>query len=153
MNQIKFRPLRHVKKSDKIVVASYSTWRKIVNTDRYNPTHEIVVDTEYKGMDPDAFVHNQKGEQLFFPDYARLPSKDVWKKSGGAIGLWVETIGEFVRYGMDSEGVPFFSDITKYYAIRHYKDSRIFNPLTVGTVAQWVDLFLSRIYDSPVTYK
>lgn len=67
MKTIKFRPLRRIKKTGKVTVASYMLWRKVKSADysKFN----LIVDDEYKGMPSDEYVYNHEGEQLFFFTY------------------------------------------------------------------------------------
>ncbi len=51
----------------KIIVASYTQWRKVKTAD-YGRFH-LTVDDEYKRLDSDAFVHDHKGELLYFFPY------------------------------------------------------------------------------------
>src|SRR5688572_7137745 len=67
MRTIAFRPLRRIKKTGKITVASYMQWRKVMTADysKFN----LVVDNEYKLMPKDEYVYDHNGELLYFFNY------------------------------------------------------------------------------------
>ena len=73
MNNATFKPLRKIKKTDKITVASYIQWRKILisdkNCDWRNEKFNLVIDNEYKTFNSDELVYNYKGEVLFWYNY------------------------------------------------------------------------------------
>src|ERR1700728_4561579 len=67
MKEIKIRPLRRIKKTGKICVASYMSWYKVKCAD-YSK-FSLTVDNEYKSFPLDEYVYNHKGERLFWRDY------------------------------------------------------------------------------------
>jgi len=159
MKTITFRPLRKIKKTGKIVVASYMQWRKVKTADYRN--FNLVVDDEYKGVPSEEYVYDHEGEQLFWFTYApdevqifdflpldiqQLSDVKVPKEpyginwgSGGNINYNVK--------GMDCDGVPTFSHHTANYCAL-YKDINQFEPLTVGMVTKWLGWFLYQLENS-----
>lgn len=164
MKDITFRPLRRIKKSGKIVVESYMQWRKLMTADydKFN----LTIGDEYKSLPPDEFVHNHKGELLFFYKYnpADIPVYDSeaqgiidddwlhklhesyaphgirWKNSEGHVNYNVP--------GMDCDGVPVFSHCTQDYVAEYYKKVENFEPLTVKTVVHWFGWIIYQLNNS-----
>jgi hypothetical protein len=158
MKTITFRPLRRVKKLNRIVVASYSTWRNVMTAD-YNKFN-LVLSDEHKALPPDEFVYNHKGELLFWfninpadiPifDYNRLLDFDAIRAKHKWYGtLWTE--GQHVNYmgpGLDCSGVPCFSHYTQEQAADPYFNPNEFEPLKVKTVIHWYGWFLLHLNNS-----
>ncbi len=154
---IKFRPLRIIKKTGKITVASYMSWNKVRVADysKFN----LIVDQKYKSINPDEFVYNFRGEQLFWynhtnPEilprqYAEIESAvkifgvdkrvfegEEWKMS--------EPMGKGFHWsvrGFDCDGTPCFSHYNADHVASH-SDMNQFEPLTVGMVVKWWGWFL-----------
>jgi hypothetical protein len=161
---IKFRPLRRIKKTDKITVASYMQWRKIKTAD-YNKFN-LIIDSEYKNFNPDEYVYNHMGEILFWYNHTNpesLPKNypsiesainllgvdkslfvgEEWKMS--------EPISDGFHWsikGFDCDGVPIFTHYTEKYIITNFKDISVFKPLTVGMVNKWFGWFLWKLNNS-----
>lgn len=159
MKEVIFRPLRRVKKTGKITVASYMQWRKVKTAD-YNKFNLIVSD-EYKTFHPDEFVYDHKGELLYWFDLnpAEIPifqsSVDFdWQgvtakhKHFGVEHSgrdeWISWIGT----GLDCSGVPTFSHWDYNYVADYYKDVQDVTPLTVGMVVKWFGWFLLQLQNS-----
>lgn len=151
----------------KIIVASYMQWRKVRTAD-YSEFN-LIIDDEYKRFDNDAFVHDHKGELIyFFPynpadvpilvrtilddepfdyDEARRLYKDFAFESGPDSDGWPFA---FMR-GTDCEGVPCFSHHTgDSVAERYggYYSMNDFEPLTVRMVRQWLGWFLYQLQNA-----
>lgn len=164
MKIIKFTPLRRVKKSGKITVASYMQWRKVKTAD-YNE-FKLLVGDEHKSMDIDEYVCNHKGEQLFWfmHKYPYLLPKNIVVAADVVRVLGIdesfldgeewkisEPIGKGFHWsvkGFDCDGVPVFSHNTQNYVATHYNDMNEFEPLTVGMVTRWFGWFLLELDNS-----
>lgn len=160
MRTVEFRPLRRIKKTGLITVASYMQWRKVKTADYNN--FSLIVDDEYKTLPSDEFVYNHKGEILYFFNYnpADVPVFDTAIFSLAEIrektpyyGLrWQSGNVSYIMPGMDCDGVPTFShwpedrvtsdDVWNYYGPDQFK------PLTVKTVVQWFGWFLWQLNNS-----
>lgn len=154
---------------NKIIVASYMQWRGI-QTANYGQ-FSLIIDDEYKHLDSESFVHDHKGELLFFFPYnpanvmafqrtvidqedfdyheARVIHRDfIIHHDGGRYGSpWTSY---FMR-GTDCSGVPSFSHHTAdSIAERYggYYSMNDFEPLTVKKVRQWLGWFLYRLENS-----
>lgn len=157
-NTFLFRPLRRVKKTGKIVVASYQQWRNFKLAD-YKPL-SLMVDVSYREMNHSEQVHNHKGELLYF--YTYKPSEIAYINNDRLINYLIdEEVSEFdtllhdiemsqnrciVRSGwhtmfnckgLDCDGVPTFSHLTQDEVASNYKNMDVFEPLTVATVIEW----------------
>lgn len=167
MKSITFRPLRRVKKTGKIVVASYMQWNKLrcANYSEFS----LIVDSEYEQMNKSDFVYNHEGKQLYHFGYNPW---DVHEHYGSCIAegfsfdemrskykdfiLVSEFDGRphksyFIR-GADCAGTPSFT---------HYDEDRVtsddtwnyygadaFEPVTVGYVITWLGWFLYQLENS-----
>lgn len=165
MKKITFSPLRVIKKTGKITVASYMQWRKILTADYSKFQLEIC--NKHKQLDGNAFVFNHKGEQLFFYNYnpAEVPvfqySKifdlDAIREQHNQYGiLWDSDINHHVGYNMkgtDCDGVPTFSHFTADYIATHYLNVNEFVPLTVDMVNTWYGWFLWQLNNSLLLVK
>lgn len=60
MRTIKFRPLRVIKKTGKIAVASYMQWRSIKTADYNN--FNLVIDESYKMLNDADYVYDHLGK-------------------------------------------------------------------------------------------
>lgn len=165
MKQIAFSPLRKIKKTGKITVASYMAWRRLFATDSWT-NFELSIDEEYKSFPKDAYVYDHKGKQLFFYDYhpddipvykdhiqrdmllATLSSVPNIKTPDNTFGI---SLGRDVYYcgtGIDCDGIPTFSHWTADYIATHINsDDKLlsFYPLTVDMVAKWFGWILYRL--------
>lgn len=156
MKTITFRPLRRIKKTGKIVVASYPQWRQLVSADREK--FNLVIDTEYKMLPKDEFVHDHTGEILFWKNYQPADIPIVQKVRGididfdglmdeyGCYGIvWdIYNSRSFNAPGLDCSGVPLFTHMNTDY-VAQYKDVNQFDPLTVDTVITWFGWFLLQL--------
>jgi hypothetical protein len=161
MKTLIFRPLRRIKKTGKIVVASYPLWRKIKTAD-YN-SFILVIDDEYKTLPADEYVYNHKGENLFWRDFdpeqiSVLPPYILrgddfeypypWKsvlEFDGIINI------HYSAPGLDCDGVPAFAHYTATDIFNGRSDMTNFEPLTVGMVRKWFWWFLYQLNNSKLT--
>lgn len=157
MKSITFRPLRRIKKTGKITVASYMGWHKVMTADygKFN----LVIDDEYKRLPNDEFVYNHNGEQLFFFDYnpvdipvynsetMNLLELHESNKPYGIIWQGMSCHVNYVARGMDCSGCPTFSYHTAELCEK-YSDITQFEPLTVRTVVKWFGWFLYQLNNS-----
>ena len=161
MKTVVFRPLRRIKKTGKVAVASYMQWNKVRCANYSQFKLDVVPD--YKLMDKDEFVYDHKGELLyhfnynpwdvfvyngsciedgFDWDYMRETYKDFSIDSGG------EWISRYWR-GTDCNGTPTFSHLTTDgIANAEYRNVTQFEPLTVGYVIDWLGWFLYQLENS-----
>lgn len=166
MKEVVFRPLRRIKKTGKITVSSYSNWRSVRTAD-YNEFRLIVAD-DYKAMASDEFVHNHKGELLFWavgnpadiPIYdhheSGMPYEEFKEMFGmGGVAIAPSDDKYFPFYmgttGCDVEGIPAFVHYTSEYVARIYEridEVQKWEPLTVGTVVKWIGWFLYQLKNS-----
>ena len=158
MKTLVFRPLRRVKKTGKIVVASYSQWRGVMTAD-YNKFN-LIIDNEYQLLPKDEFVYNHKGELLFWFNinpadipvftYNRLMDSEKIRREYQWYGtLWEQ--GQHVNYmgpGLDCSGVPCFSHYNQERAADPYFNPNEFDPLIVKTVIHWHGWFLLQLNNS-----
>jgi hypothetical protein len=158
MRTITFRPLRRIKKLNKIVVASYGTWSNVMTAD--NNKFNLILSDEHKLFSPDEYVYNHKGELIFWfninpadipvftynplINFDEIRTKHRWYGT-----LWEQ--GRHVNYigpGLDCSGVPTFSHFTQDRAADPYYDITEFEPLTVKTVTHWYGWFLLQLNNS-----
>lgn len=161
MKEIVFRPLRRVKKTGKIVVASYAQWCKIATAD-YGQ-FKLIVDDEYKALPKDEYVHNYKGELLFWWTFnpGDLP---ILKKEGlhfdydaakAKYQNFIVDNGSWTTYfvrGLDCNATPTFSHYTEDYISRpdlwEWFTREDYQPLNVETVTKWFGWFLFNLNNS-----
>ena len=169
MKTVIFRPLRRVKKTGKVVVASYMQWNKLrcANYLDFN----LVVVNEYEKMNKSDFVYNHEGKQLYHFNYNPW---DVHEHYGSCIDLcfdWDEMRRlykdfiivsdhdgkEYRSYslrGADCAGTPCF---THYYEDMittddtwNYYGGDAFEPVTVEYVISWLGWFLYQLENSKI---
>lgn len=157
-----FRPLRRVKKTGKIVVASYPQWNRIRTAD-YS-AFCLTVDNEYAGLPEDEHVYNHEGKPLFWRDFdpeqiplytpeelrifeieiadlfQTVPHHGIRWQPDGAINYCVR--------GLDCQGTPTFSHLTIEHVAEHHSAFRAYEPLTVGIVIKWFGWFLLQLENS-----
>lgn len=172
MKTIIFRPLRRVKKTGKIVVASYPQWYRISTTDYSNPKFNLIVNDEYKLLPSDGLVYTHEGQSLYFFDYnpaevktfhrtviddtdfdydgARKKYKDFIIHSDG--GKYGSPHTSFFMRGTDCSGVPTFTHWTEDRVTMddcwNYYGGDTFVPLTVEIVTKWFGWFLFQLNNS-----
>lgn len=158
MKTITFRPLRRIKKTGKITVASYAQWRKVKTAD-YNK-FRLIVDNEYKTMPKGEYVYNHEGEQLFFyaynpndiPIFNWSPVWDLETIRQNHISYGINWGGgnciNFHADGLDCDGVPTLSHYSADSIAEHYKNMNDFEPLTVQMVVKWFGWFLLQLDNS-----
>lgn len=153
METITFRPLRQVKKTGKISVASYLSWRKVKNFD-VSVGGAIIIDTSYKGFSLSDLVHNHKGENLFWRDYNPNEIKQVWDiEDIHNSDMWVTDFNMYSAKGLDVDGVPTFSHFTSQKIASGYDDVSEFEPLTVEQVNFWLGWFLHNLENSKLIFQ
>ncbi len=157
MRKIKFRPLRVIKKTGKITVASYMQWRSIKAAD-YNK-FTLVIDESYKMLNDADFVYDHLGKQLFFYDFnpndiiinTDIPDEGYLDFIKDKPYILLDR-GDYKKYwcrGLDIDGVPTFSHYTPDYIVSDYtRDITVFEPLTVGMVKMWFGWFLYQLDNS-----
>ncbi len=165
MKTIVFRPLRIIKKTGKITVASYMQWRKVKTAD-YN-RFKLIVDSKYKSLPKNELVFNHEGEQLFWfnyhPDEIRVYDYRDWsnlgeslneiRKGGNGYAIsWANTPLNYCAKGLDCSGVPVFSHNTAEYIAVHYKDMEQFEPLTVEKVVNVFGWFLYQLENNELVF-
>lgn len=154
LKTIKFRPLRIIKKTGLITVASYTQWRNIKTAD-YN-LFNLIIDDSYKSLPDDALVFNHKGELLYWIPYN---PEEIELISGYELiagetyypKLWKTEYNHYSATGLDCDGVPTFSHQTGS-AIYAQQNWREFKHLTVKTVKFWFGWFLFQLENSSVEY-
>lgn len=144
MRTVRFRPLRYVKKLDKIVVCSSRTWSSVMTANNY--PFNLIVDNEYIDLAKNEFVYNHVGELLFYytanpndiPVYhnSQLSTEEIFRdtKVRGFVS------GDYTHYsgiGIDCNGTPTFAHFTADYLATHKYDVTKFEPLTVEVVLNW----------------
>lgn len=157
MKTIKFRPLRRIKKTGKITVASYMQWVKVKRAD-YSEFNLVLLD-DYKDFNPDEYIYNHEGKQLFFYQY--MPDEvpvfqnsivcdlDEIRLNNAMYGIqWSGGSISYHAKGTDCDGVPIFSHLTDDNVATHYNNMNDFEPLTVRTVVFWVGWFLYNLNKS-----
>jgi hypothetical protein len=92
MKVVIFKPLRRIKKTGKITVASYMQWRKVKTSDYNN--FSLIIDDEYKSFPKDEYVYDHKGENLFWYNFKN--PQDVPK-----MNISIQSICE--RFGISTE--------------------------------------------------
>jgi len=164
MKKIKFRPLRRVKKTGQVVVASYQQWRSIKTAD-YSE-FQLSFETTYAEFDEDEVVHNHLGEPLFWYQYLpdaiteicieevpRMAPFELRVHNWAAIHhLRPYAVRMNERWtsftscrGLDCDGVPTFSHYTSEEIAKGKLDPFQFEPLTVGMVKRWLEWFIMNL--------
>lgn len=166
MKTINFRPLRLLKKSNKIVVASYEQWNKLRCANYAEFTLNII--NEYDKMDKNELVHNHLGERLYHFNINPWEVYEYHKR----------TLHEVFSYddlrGMHKDFITVYEDGYRFYSIRgtdvagtptfsHLTETRIttddtwnhyggdaFEPITVGYVITWLGWFLYQLENSKI---
>jgi hypothetical protein len=148
MKTIKFRPLRRIKKTGKIVVSSYGLWRQIKSAD--SSTFNLIIDETFKTFPKNELVYNHLGENLFWRhfnpeeielinDYVLVDGEKQYPK------MWKTDYGMYCAKGLDVDGVPCFSHGDTNEIINSMADVGEFNPLTVGVVRWWFNWFVNNL--------
>lgn len=156
MKTIKFKPLRKVKKTGKIVVASYSQWRKIKTADYYD--FELIINEDFKNFNDNELVHNHKGENLFWLHYnpEEIPTVNhlqVIYDENEYPKMWRTVYGMYSCKGLDVDGVPTFTNLT-LNELGKYKGSIIdYEPLTVKDVKYWFGWFIYNLDNAQLNFE
>lgn len=163
MKTITFKPLRRIKKTNRISVSSYMQWRKVLTADyaKFN----LIIDNEHLTFNKEEFVYDHKGKQLFFYSYnpqdvpvfqwSVMFSLDAITAVHKQYGiLWRDTgHTNYSMKGTDCNGIPTFSHYTADYVATHSWDMTLFEPLTVGMVIKWYGWFLWQLNNSKLIDK
>lgn len=170
MKTVKFRPLRVIKKTGKVTVASYLQWYKVSCAD-YNKFN-LVIDAEYRSINDDELVYDHEGELLFW--HINSPDTIPIFDSRSIVGFdeWQQKVTEFRKNnkyyieltrsgstwyhicGCDCNGVPCFThksadQISNSY--NNYVSIDEFEPLTAGVVKNWYAWFLCQLKNANIT--
>lgn len=160
MRTVKFKPLRVIKKTGKVTVASYSLWRNVLTAD-YSKFNLTLMDI-HLNLNKKDFVYNHKGEQLFFYDYnphdvpvfqwSKLFSLEEIRLNHKQYGILWSNDGHtnYSMRGTDCNGVPCFSHYTANYIATHSSNISAFEPLTVETVLLWYGWLLWQLNNSKI---
>lgn len=166
MKSVAFRPLRRVKKTGKIAVASYAKWNSVRTAD-YN-AFSLTIDREYAELPDDELVYNHKGENLFWLDFD--PEQIPVYESSALAGIAIKTLHAVkprahygiqwnpdgpINYcvgGLDCQGTPTFSHHTIENVAEHLKAFREYEPLTVGVVKKWYGWWLTQLQNAQLSY-
>lgn len=156
MKEITFRPLRRIKKTGKLCVASYMQWRKIKVADYAK--FRLVISDEYKSFQKDEYIYNHEGKQLFWRNYnpEEIPLLTGLESLDGEspyAGQWLTLWGMYSARGLDCDGVPTFSHHTADEIYNSKADMTDFEPLTVETVVWWFGWFLYQLNNNELNYK
>lgn len=157
MKTILFRPLRRIKKTGKVTVASYMQWRKVKTAD-YSK-FKLIISGEYKAFPKDEFVYNHNGENLFWRHYnpEEIPILNQYALVDGEQPpyplMWKTDYDMFSAKGLDVDGVPTFSNGTANNIYNGKSDMTDFEPLTVEIVNYWFGWFLYRLQNTELTFK
>ena len=161
MKTIRFRPLRRIKKTGKITVASYMQWRKVKVADYDKFT--LIIDNEYKRLLLDEYVCDHKGETLFWRDFNpdEIPTLKpyILRDDDGEEDFppkWKSDLGGTGYYwgvpGLDCDGVPLFSHYSAEEVAKfHFSSINDFEPLTVRIVIKWFGWFLYQLNNSTLS--
>ena len=174
MKTIVFKPLRRIKKTGKISVASYMQWRKVKTADYNNFT--LVINDEYKLFDKNELVYNHRGEYLYWKDFdpekiPYLPPYEIRGEDFQYPKQWRTNYNmgysdSFSARGLDCSGVPTFSHGTANsltncnmhnYTLEEVGE--VLNPmseyelLTVGIVVKWFGWFLYQLQNNELKFK
>jgi hypothetical protein len=166
MKTIIFRPLRKIKKTGKVTVASYMQWRKVKTADYSN--FLLIVNEEYKTFPKDELVYDHNGENLFWKDFDPeqipiLPPYILRQENYEYPKQWRTNYGmgycdHFCASGLDCSGVPLFSHGTEHnLTIGNMHDYTLgdvgeqinamheYELLTVEVVVKWFGWFLYQL--------
>lgn len=164
MKTIVFKPLRYIKKTKKVTVASYMQWRKVYTANKETTT--IVFDSSFKDKPTNTLVYNHKGEPLFFYEVEKikLPKLTYIQKFGRELeatkkkvdfsdycisGFNEDNSIYFVTHYLDCDGVPTISHFTENCISGYSKEQKQkLEPLTVGMVMRWFDWFCLLVENS-----
>src|SRR3954468_2058578 len=114
LRTVKFRPLRRIKKTGKVVVASYGSWSR-VSTSNYNPFN-LIIDPEYRSLPHDEYVYDSDGALLYFFPYdpsdipvikssvARETLGEDWVSKWFAMNGWTRGVDWESGNGIDYSG-------------------------------------------------
>lgn len=154
--EITFKPLRRIKKTSKVVVASYAQWRKVKVAD-YN-YFTLIVNEDYKLFPKDELVYNHYGENLFWRHYnpEEIPILNRYALFDGEQPpypkMWKTDYGAYSAKGLDCDGVPTFSHGTANEIVKdHTRKINEYEPLTVEIVNWWFGWFLYQLENAKLS--
>lgn len=155
MRQLSFRPFRRV--GDKLVVTSYTGWRKIYTADYEGAEVKLLPFPEIKKDEIVYAMHNPEGqykfwyptkfEPLFWPVNGIIRHIGYGKRSEAVFepdvvhGYYDEEMKDNEVYSMfDCDGCPTFSHKTVVYVSENYPDKiHLFEPLTADIVYKYFE--------------
>jgi hypothetical protein len=153
---LSFRPFRRV--DSKLVVTSYTGWRKIYTANYEGATVKLLPFPEinkgevvYAMSNPDGlykFWHPTKFEPLFWPVNGIIRHVGYGDKSDAVYEAGVVTDARYIEvrddevYSMfDCDGCPSFSHKTGIYVSENYPDKmHLFEPLTADIVYKYFEI-------------
>lgn len=155
MKTIIFRPLRRIKKTRKITVASYAQWRKVKTADyeKFN----LIISNEYKTFPKDELVYDHNGENLFWRHYnpEEIPALNQYflnyMEQKEYPPMW-KTDYMISAKGLDVDGVPTFSHQNASNIYNSKADMTDFEPLTVEMVNYWFGWFLYKLKNNELSF-
>jgi hypothetical protein len=157
MKTIVFRPLRRIKKTGKVTVASYSQWRKVKTAD--NSKFKLIIDDEYRTFPKDELVYDHNGDNLFWRHYnpEEIPMLNQYALSDGEFPpyppMWKTDYGMYSAKGLDCDGVPTFSHGTADEIVKDpNRDLNEYTPLTVEIVNWWFGWFLYQLQNNELKF-
>ena len=156
MKTITFRPLRRIKKTGKITVASYMQWRKVKTAD-YNK-FVLIINNQYRSFPKDELVYDHNGENLFWRHFnpEEIPMLNDYALIDGERPtyppMWRTSDGVYAAKCLDCDGVPTFSH-QKANSIYDFKDMAYFEPLTVEIVTWWFGWFLYQLKNNELVFQ
>jgi len=157
MKTIIFRPLRRIKKTGKITVASYMQWRKVKTADYSN--FKLIINDEYKAFRKDELVYNHNGENLFWRHYnpEEIPMLNRYNLVDGEQPpyppMWKTDYGMYSAKGLDCDGVPTFSHGTANEIVKdHTRNLNEYTPLTVKIVRWWFGWYLYQLQNNELSF-
>lgn len=142
------------------MVAGYLQWNK-VRSENYHP-YELVIAPEYRDLPQDEYVHNHKGDLLYFYNYnpndipiLNAGEAGIAKSLYRVYGIYSNGFTMFMgsSAGIDCEGTPTFSHFTADYLGTHGYNLDDFEPLTVGKVLEWYEWFIYRLDKAKISCK
>lgn len=154
MREIKFAPLRLIKKTGKVTIASYMQWRKIKTSD--HQSFKLIIDETYKTFDKDSLVYDHNGKNLFWRHYNpdEIPLLNTYPLIEGEHikfpNMW-RSESMYSAKGLDVDGVPTFSHYTADGIYNAKSDMSEFEPLTVEIVSWWFGWFLWHLNNPKIT--
>lgn len=149
---LSFRPFRSV--DNKLVVTSYTGWRKIYTANYNGAVVKLLPfpktkkgEVVYSMGNPDGkykFWHPTKFEPLFWPVNGKIRYKDHSEPRTFLDDLPIQDDEVYSMF--DCDGCPCFSHKTAVYVSENYSDKmNLFEPLTADIVYEYFELMRDRL--------